>query len=38
MYNNYEDIECILNFAIYIVLPLSLFRAQAWFYFKYLRL
>ena len=27
MNNNYEDIKCILNFAIYIELSLSLFRA-----------
>ena len=28
MNNNYEDIKCILNFAIYIELSLSLFRAH----------
>ena len=39
MNNNYEDIKCILNFAIYIeLMSLTLFRALAWFYFKYLRL
>ena len=38
MNNNYEDIKCILNFAIYIELSLSLFRAHTWLYFKYLRL
>ena len=31
MNNNYEDIKCILNLAIYIELSLSLFRALACF-------
>ena len=29
MNNNYEDIKCILNFAIYIGMSLSLFRTSA---------